>query len=134
MDLERELKKRLETKSILLMTHLMLGYPSLAVNREVIAQMAANGVDCIELQIPFSEPIADGPVILRAGQRSLEQGTSVEECFRFGQIVERGRQTVAAVFARRAAQHPKRVLQPLSQCDIALAAQDDMGMFEARPW
>ena len=85
MDLERELKKRLETKSILLMTHLMLGYPSLAVNREVIAQMAANGVDCIELQIPFSEPIADGPVILRAGQRSLEQGMSVEECFRFGQ-------------------------------------------------
>ena len=85
MDLERELKKRLETKSILLMTHLMLGYPSLAVNREVIGQMAANGVDCIELQIPFSEPIADGPVILRAGQRSLEQGMSVEECFRFGQ-------------------------------------------------
>ena len=85
MDLERDLKKRLETKSILLMTHLMLGYPSLAVNREVIGQMAANGVDCIELQIPFSEPIADGPVILRAGQRSLEQGMSVEECFRFGQ-------------------------------------------------
>ena len=46
-------------------------------------------------------------------------------------VAKRGRQTVAAVFARRAAQHPKRVLQPLSQCDIALAAQDDMGMFEA---
>ena len=64
MDLERELKKRLESKSILLMTHLMLGYPSLAVNREVIAQMAANGEDCIKLQLPFSEPIAAGAVIL----------------------------------------------------------------------
>jgi len=85
MDLEKELKKRLAAKPILLMTHLVLGYPSLAVNREVIRQMAANGVDCIELQIPFSEPIADGPVILKASQQSLAQGISVEECFRFGQ-------------------------------------------------
>jgi tryptophan synthase alpha chain len=84
MDLEKELKKRLETKPILLMTHLVLGYPSLAVNREVIGQMAAAGVDCIELQIPFSEPIADGPVILKANQQSLATGISVEECFCFG--------------------------------------------------
>ncbi len=87
MDLEKELKKRLESKPILLMTHLVLGYPSLAVNREVIRQMAASGVDCIELQIPFSEPIADGPVILKASQQSLDNGISVEECFRFGQEV-----------------------------------------------
>lgn len=87
MDLAVELKKRLQTKPILLMTHLVLGYPSLAVNREVIAQMAANGVDCIELQIPFSEPIADGPVILKANQQSLNTGISVEDCFQFGQEV-----------------------------------------------
>lgn len=85
MDLEQELKQRRTTKPILLMTHLVLGYPSFAVNREVIGQMAANGVDCIELQIPFSEPIADGPVILKANQQSLNQGITVEECFAFGQ-------------------------------------------------
>lgn len=85
MELAHELKQRLERKKILLMTHLVLGYPSFAVNREVIRQMAENGVDCIELQIPFSEPIADGPVILKASQQSLDSGTSVEQCFRFGQ-------------------------------------------------
>lgn len=85
MDLEKELQQRLAAKPILLMTHLVLGYPSLAVNREVIGQMAGSGVDCIELQIPFSEPIADGPVILKASQQSLNQGISVEECFCFGQ-------------------------------------------------
>jgi len=85
MDLALELKTRLQTKPILLMTHLVIGYPSLAVNREVIAQMAANGVDCIELQIPFSEPTADGPVILKANQQSLDARTSVEDCFRLGQ-------------------------------------------------
>lgn len=84
MDLAIELKNRLKTKPMLLMTHLVLGYPSLAVNREVIAQMAANGVDCIELQIPFSEPIADGPVILKANQQSLTTGISVEDCLQFG--------------------------------------------------
>jgi len=85
MNLEQELKNRLQTKKMLLMTHLVLGYPSLAVNREVIRQMAAGGVDCIELQIPFSEPIADGPVILKANQQSLDGGITVEACFRFGQ-------------------------------------------------
>lgn len=84
MDLAQELKQRLQQKKILLMTHLVLGYPSLAVNREVIRQMASAGVDCIELQIPFSEPIADGPVILKANQQSLDNGITVEDCFCFG--------------------------------------------------
>lgn len=98
MDLAIELKKRLHTKPILLMTHLVLGYPSLAVNREVIAQMAANGVDCIELQIPFSEPIADGPVILKANQQSLNTGISVEDCFQFGQEMAAAFPTVRFLF------------------------------------
>ncbi len=98
MDLAIELKNRLHTKPILLMTHLVLGYPSLAVNREVIAQMAANGVDCIELQIPFSEPIADGPVILKANQQSLNTGISVEDCFQFGQEMAAAFPTVRFLF------------------------------------
>jgi len=84
-DLTQELKQRLQQKKILLMTHLVLGYPSLAVNREVIRQMAESGVDCIELQIPFSEPIADGPVILKANQLSLDRGITVAACLDFGQ-------------------------------------------------
>ncbi|MBF0125154.1 MAG: tryptophan synthase subunit alpha [Magnetococcales bacterium] len=60
--------------AILLMSHLVLGYPSLEDNRRVIAAMVAAGVDLIELQIPFSEPIADGPVIAHANQQALERG------------------------------------------------------------
>ena len=65
------------------MTHLVLGYPSFAVNREVIRQMADNGVDLIEMQIPFSEPVADGPMILKANQESIAAGTRVEQCLDF---------------------------------------------------
>jgi len=65
------------------MTHLVLGYPSFDINREVIQQMAENGVDCIELQIPFSEPMADGPVIVKANQDALAKGTRVADCIAF---------------------------------------------------
>lgn len=71
------------------MTHLVLGYPSLETNREVIRQMAENGVDCIELQIPFSEPMADGPVILKASQDALASGIRVEDSFVFAEEMVR---------------------------------------------
>ena len=77
--MEKQLRKKLENKEILLMTHIVLGYPSLDVNREVIEQMVSNGVDCIEMQIPFSEPMADGPVILKANQEALAGGTKVDD-------------------------------------------------------
>lgn len=83
MNLEQTLKNKKAEKDILLMTHIVLGYPSFQANREVIAQMVSNGVDCIEMQIPFSEPMADGPVILKANQDSLAQGTTVKDCFAF---------------------------------------------------
>jgi tryptophan synthase alpha chain len=49
--------------------------------------MAENGVDCIELQIPFSEPMADGPVILKANQDALASGIRVEESFTFAKEI-----------------------------------------------
>ncbi len=87
--MEQQLRKKLEKKDILLMTHIVLGYPSLTVNREVIKQMIDNGVDCIEMQIPFSEPMADGPVILKANQEALAGGTSVNDCFIFAEEIIR---------------------------------------------
>lgn len=65
------------------MTHLVLGYPSLEVNREVVEQMVEGGVDLIELQIPFSEPVADGPVISRACQEAIAGGVTVRGCLDF---------------------------------------------------
>ncbi len=83
MNLEQQLRERLKQKDILLMTHIVLGYPSFETNREVIRQMVENGVDCIEMQIPFSEPMADGPVILKANQDSLASGTKIADCLAF---------------------------------------------------
>ncbi len=83
MQLNEHINHVRKEKDILLMTHLVLGYPSFDVNREVIRQMVENGVDLIEMQIPFSEPVADGPMILKANQDSINAGTRVRECLDF---------------------------------------------------
>ena len=75
--LERYLKQRLKEKSILLMTHIVVGYPSFEASMDLVKEMVKAGVDLMELQIPFSEPVADGPVILRANQTALERGATV---------------------------------------------------------
>lgn len=81
--LNEYIDKHKSEKDILLMTHLVLGYPSFDENRKVIEEMATAGVELIELQIPFSEPTADGPVILKANSESLKNNTRVEDCIIF---------------------------------------------------
>ncbi len=81
--LEEYIRSRRDQKEILLMTHIVMGYPSFEDSFSIVAGMVEAGVDLMELQIPFSEPIADGPVILAANQRALERGATVAKCIDF---------------------------------------------------
>jgi tryptophan synthase alpha chain len=81
--LESYLINKLKKKDILLMTHIVLGYPSFDDNLRTIETMVDADVDLMELQIPFSEPTADGPVIVRANQEALKRGVTVKDCFKF---------------------------------------------------
>lgn len=87
--LESCIRERLKEKDILLMTHIVVGYPSFEDSFRIVEAMVNAGVDLMELQIPFSEPIADGPVILHANQKSLAEGATVEKCFNFAGKVTR---------------------------------------------
>jgi tryptophan synthase alpha chain len=60
-----------------LVTYFTAGDPSLAVTGELVREAARQGADVIELGVPFSDPLADGPVIQRAGARALAGGTSL---------------------------------------------------------
>lgn len=57
------------------------GYPTLAHTRELLAGLAEVGADVIELGIPFSDPMADGPTIQRSSQGALDQGTTIDDVF-----------------------------------------------------
>ena len=87
--LESYIKKGLEDKDILLMTHIVLGYPSFSDNLRIIEAMVNAGVDLMELQIPCSNPIADGPVIKHANQQALKAGATVNSLFKFAEEVAR---------------------------------------------
>lgn len=84
-ELEIYMQDRLEEKDILLMTHLVLGYPSFSENRRLVSVMVEAGVDLIELQIPCPNPKADGPVIAQANRAALASGISINECIVYAQ-------------------------------------------------
>lgn len=64
-----------------LMTHIVAGYPSLIDSQQLVLDMAAIGVDYLEVQIPFSDPSADGSTIMKANDVALKNGTTIDDVF-----------------------------------------------------
>ena len=63
------------------MTHVVIGYPSIQDTRALVKMMVEEGVDFIELQIPFSDPFGDGLVIHQANTEALKMGVRVKDAF-----------------------------------------------------
>jgi tryptophan synthase alpha chain len=61
-----------------LMPYLMAGFPDLETSRAIGEAYADGGADLVELGLPFSDPLADGPVIQMAGAQALQAGTTVD--------------------------------------------------------
>lgn len=66
-----------------LIPYITAGDPSPEVTVSLLHTLVASGADVIELGIPFSDPMADGPVIQRASERALAQGVSLRDCLRW---------------------------------------------------
>ncbi len=62
-----------------LIAYVTCGDPDLATTREVVLSAIEAGADVIELGVPFSDPVADGPVIQRASERALRNGVSLAQ-------------------------------------------------------
>lgn len=67
------------------------GDPSLEVTKELLIAMEAAGADLVEIGLPFSDPIAEGPVIQESTQRALEAGCTTDKLF---DMVKEARKTV----------------------------------------
>jgi tryptophan synthase alpha chain len=80
-NLDKKLEEIKLRRKIGLMAHVVVGYPSLSETVSLVKTMADAGVDIVELQIPFSDPLADGPTIMKACEASLAQGTKVKDAF-----------------------------------------------------
>jgi len=81
-----QLRSRGETA---LVPFLTIGDPDLATSVEIIQALEEAGADMIELGVPYSDPLADGPVIQRASERALKNKVSIVDCI---QVAETARQ------------------------------------------
>ncbi|HWI55291.1 MAG TPA: tryptophan synthase subunit alpha [Desulfobacteria bacterium] len=64
-----------------LITFVTAGDPNLQTTKEIVLALEKAGADIIELGVPYSDPVADGPVIQRASQRALRAGTNLKKIF-----------------------------------------------------
>ena len=60
----------------------MAGDPDLKTTEKILLQLQSSGADMIELGIPYSDPLADGPIIQLAASRALSSGTSLDKVFK----------------------------------------------------
>jgi tryptophan synthase alpha chain len=81
-----------------LVAYVTCGDPNIATTREIILAACRAGADVIELGVPFSDPVADGPVIQRASERALAQGTSLEDVLRVAHEVRQQSDAALIVF------------------------------------
>ena len=77
----RAFKRAVQTKTAALMPYFTLGYPDLEESLKIIKAIAPHS-DLLELGVPFSDPIADGPTIQRSTQQALDQGMNTTLCLR----------------------------------------------------
>ncbi|MCM8767966.1 MAG: tryptophan synthase subunit alpha [Candidatus Omnitrophica bacterium] len=80
-----ELEKKKEKALILYFT---AGYPSFEKSIEIIKKSAEKGTDLIEIGIPFSDPIADGPIIQYTSIKALENGINTDKCFKLASLLK----------------------------------------------
>lgn len=82
-----------------LIAYVTCGDPDLATTREIVLAGIEAGAGVIELGVPFSDPVADGPVIQRASQRALQHGTTLQQVLDLAAEIRRQSQAGLIIFS-----------------------------------
>jgi tryptophan synthase alpha chain len=79
--IDKKFKELRKNNKKAFIAYIMAGDPSLAITKKLIFELENNGVDIIELGVPFSDPLADGPTIQKASERGLKSKTTLTNVF-----------------------------------------------------
>src|SRR5205814_7617866 len=82
-----------------LVAYLTCGDPDLRTTRDVALAAIDAGAEVIELGVPFSDPVADGPVIQRASERALKNGTTLQDVLGVASDIRKRSQAGLIVFS-----------------------------------
>src|SRR5947209_5255403 len=80
-----------------LVVYVTCGDPDLPTTREIVLAAIDAGADVIELGVPFSDPVADGPVIQRASERALKHGISLAHVLTLASEVRQNAQSTGLI-------------------------------------
>jgi tryptophan synthase alpha chain len=88
-----------EGRRAALMPYMMGGFPDMDTSRRIAEAYADGGADLVELGVPYSDPLADGPVIQAAGTAALRAGATTHEVLALGRALAERVPVVAMVYA-----------------------------------
>lgn len=124
------------TGDLKLIPYLMAGHPTLQRSVEIGRRLATSGVAALEIGIPFSDPLADGPVIQRAGQVALDHGMTVARALDLAADIaeEGGAPIVLMTYVNPVlAYDPRRFAADAAQAGVAGVIFPDLPVEEAEP-
>ncbi len=118
-----------------LVTYLMAGHPDARRSIEAGRRLAAAGVAAIEIGIPFSDPLADGPVIQKAGQAALEAGMTVAGALEVAaEVAKEGVPVVLMTYVNPVLSYdPRRFAAEAAQAGVSGVIVPDLPVEEAEP-
>lgn len=114
------------------MPYLMGGFPDLETSRRIGLAYVGGGADLIELGVPFSDPLADGPVIHQAGTEALRAGATVEAVLDVGRDLAKAVPVIVMCYANQIfARGPERFVGALRSRSISGLIVPDLPVDEA---
>jgi tryptophan synthase alpha chain len=122
-------------KDLKLVAYMMGGHPNRKRSIEVGKRLATSGIAALEIGIPHSDPLADGPVIQHAGQIALEHGMTVEGCLEVAAaIAAEGTPTVLMTYINPIlAYDPRKFAAEAAQAGVAGVIVPDLPVEESEP-
>jgi tryptophan synthase alpha chain len=118
-----------------LIAYMMGGHPNRKKSVEVGKKLATSGIAALEIGIPHSDPLADGPVIQRAGQVALEHGMTVEACLELASaIAKEGTPIVLMTYINPIlAYDPRKFAAEAAQAGVTGVIVPDLPVEESEP-
>lgn len=118
------------------MPYVTVGYPSLGAMRGILRMLRECGADCVEMGVPFSDPIADGATIQEASQRALRRGVTLKNCLELARFASGiGHRVVLMSYLNPLMQDGmKRMAAKLRSCGVQGLIIPDLPLEDAVNW
>lgn len=134
--LEKKFKELKDKRKKAFIAFITAGYPGLSATEKLVREFARVGVDIVELGVPFSDPMADGPMIQEASEAALKKNTSLADIL---ELVKRLRRDVDIPIALMTYYNPvfcfgeERFVRRAVACGVDAVIVPDLPPEEARP-